>query len=137
MIASFDPSSWWSVGGTFTVASEELCVRRSGFRNETFLLQRGDSVLAEANRLGMFRFGLPIQVQFGEIRCEVRPTETEEDLNLADVIDYAVWQGENEIGQVSTKHRFRKQIYIDLPHNWPIELRLFIFWLVQCMWLRG
>src|SRR5690349_9981479 len=67
-VASFHPTSWWSVNGTFNLMSEVLCVHRSGFH--TFFLERRNSVLAEATRR---RFGSEVRVRFGEILCELRP----------------------------------------------------------------
>ncbi|MHC4153175.1 MAG: hypothetical protein ACYSSP_13915 [Planctomycetota bacterium] len=35
------------------------------------------------------------------------------------------------IGSVRTNPKFPKEIIIDLPENWPLSLKVFIFWIVR------
>jgi len=47
-----------------------------------------------------------------------------------------LFDGDRQIGTISPHGFFTKRADIDLPGEWPLANRIFIFWLVFLMWKR-
>lgn len=49
---------------------------------------------------------------------------------------FAAFDGENQIGGIYPPGLFTRRANIDLPADWPLPIRIFLFWLVFLIWKR-
>jgi hypothetical protein len=49
---------------------------------------------------------------------------------------FGVFDGETQIGTISPQGIFTRRATVDLPADWPLAIRAFLFWLVFLMWKR-
>jgi hypothetical protein len=47
-----------------------------------------------------------------------------------------LFDGDKQIGSVYPAGHFTRRSMIDLPGDWPLATRIFVFWLVFVMWRR-
>ena len=49
---------------------------------------------------------------------------------------FGLFDGEQQIGSIYPLGLFTRRANIDLPGDWPLAIRVFLFWLVFIMWKR-
>jgi|SRR5690606_6477702 hypothetical protein len=49
---------------------------------------------------------------------------------------FAVLAGEKQVGRIEKSGWISRRSTIDLPKDWPLHVRVFIFWLVSVLWDR-
>ena len=49
---------------------------------------------------------------------------------------FGLFEGETQVGSISPQGLFSRRATIDLPADWPLSIRAFLFWLVFLMWKR-
>lgn len=49
---------------------------------------------------------------------------------------FGVFDGEKQIGSIYPLSIFTRRSNIDLPADWPLPIRIFLFWLAFLMWKR-
>jgi hypothetical protein len=49
---------------------------------------------------------------------------------------FGLFDGDTQVGTIYPRGMFTKRTHIDLPSEWPLAERVFMFWLVFVMWKR-
>ena len=106
--------------GTYQLSREGLC---SG----DFLLERNGNVVARATK--------PSALQN---RFEVELPNRNLVLRKLSVFSrrFGLFEGEKQIGSIYPLGIFRRRANIDLPTDWPLATRIFLFCLAFLMWKR-
>jgi hypothetical protein len=107
--------------GTYTL-------RREGLWSGDYLLEKDDTVIARATRTGVFQPSFEVAlpnsrpVMLRRLSMWNRP--------------FGLFEGEKQIGSVYPAGMFTRRSNIDLPGDWPLINRIFVFWLVFLIWKR-
>ena len=126
LVGELDPSMWRCQAtleledGTYTLYREKLL-------GGDYLLEHNGTVVARAAKTSVFRDNFAVQV--GNRLVELRKLRwTGRRFGLFD--------GETQLGGIYPKGMFTKRANIDLPKEWPLANRIFMFWLAFLMWKR-
>ena len=102
-------------------------LRREGLWSGDFLLEKDDRVIAHATKTGVF--SCSFDVEFPNRTLTLRKLSI---LNRR----FGLFDGEKQIGSVYPTGIFTRRSNIDLPANWPLIDRVFVFWLAFIIWKR-
>ena len=107
-------------GESFTLAKESAFSRR-------FSLRRGDRLVARAEMPSRWRSRFEIEI--GRDRYV---------LEKASVFrrGFLVRREDEVVGSIEPRGMLTRKSDIDLPDDWPLAVRLFVFWLVVVIWNR-
>ena len=106
--------------GTYTL-------RREGFCRGDFLLEKDDRVIARAAKTGFFQCSFDV-----ELPNRVLTLRKLSIWNRR----FGLFDGDRQIGSVYPAGMFTRRSHIDLPADWPLVNRIFVFWLAFIMWKR-
>ncbi len=125
-LAGFD-MSWLREGGRFTYGDREYRLSREGFWSGDFLLTADQEVLARAAKSAFVR------------RFVVRTGAREFTLEAASAFTRSFRLIENGliVGGVLPHHLFTRACTLEFPHDLPVPVQVFLFWLVVLMWRRA
>lgn len=100
---------------------------REKFLGGDYLLERNGQIVARAAKLSVWRD--KFAVQSGTRLVELRKLSVFSR-------KFGLFDGDKQIGLIYPRGMFSKRANIDLPHEWPLADRVFMFWLVFLMWKR-
>lgn len=102
-------------------------LRREGFCTGDFLLERDGNVIARATRPSIFQCSFEVDLPNRHL--------TFRKLSMWKR-SFGLFDGDKQIGGVYPQGIFSKRSSIDLPSDWPLANRAFIFWLAFLVWKR-
>lgn len=100
---------------------------REGQYKGDFVVERDGKIVARATKPSAFRGRFEVEVS-GRRLVLRRPSAWYRRFSLFD--------GEKEIGTIQPIGLLRRRTNIDLPDDWPLATRVFLFWLAFIMWRR-
>ncbi len=118
---------FWREQGDMRLGHGDFEVRREKATSGRFLLHGPSGVVAEASKPSAWRnFFL---VDYNGMRFELRKASVW-------FRRFLVVAGTKEIGSVAPHSMWTRRAEAKLPENWPLEVKLFVVWLVLAMWNR-
>jgi hypothetical protein len=120
-------TSIWREKATLDLPDGTYELYREGTFAGDFLLERDGKVVARAAKPSAFQSRLEVEVP-GK-RVELRKVSI---WNRR----FGVFEGERQIGGIYPVGLFTRRANIDLPGDWPLATRAFVFWLAFIMWRR-
>jgi hypothetical protein len=118
--------SSWRERGAVVVAGVEHTVSRQSLLGR-FVLERGGSVIASAEKPSAFRKMLRIEHDGRHYTLEPRSVWRRE---------MVLYSGDQEIGSIAPDSCFARRARVTLPDALPVALRLFVVWLAMLTWKR-
>ena len=119
---------WTREAGSFVLDGATFEVGRAGWANGDFFLSRDGEGLASADKPSAFRRRFVVDVDG-------------ESFELAAVSiwarTYELRRGTRRIGDIRRTSWWTNRADVDLPETLPMEVRVFITWLVLVMWKRS
>jgi len=119
--------SMWRCKATLELEDGTYNLYREKLLSGDYLLEHNGTIIARASKLNVFRDKFAVQV--GNRLVELRK------LRWA-TRKFGLFDGETQLGAIYPKGLFTKRATIDLPTEWPIANRVFMFWLAFLMWKR-
>jgi hypothetical protein len=88
-------------------------------------LKHGEEVIASAEKHGAARYNV-----------ELRLGDRIYHLRRAGLFSrtFRVYDGDDVIGSIAREKWYSRRAAIDLPADWPVPIRLFVFRVVQYLW---
>ena len=126
LVGELDPSIWRCKAtleledGTYTL------YRESAFGGD-YLMERNGNIVARAVKISMLRDKFAVQV--GTRSLELKKISWKSR-------NFGLFDGDRQIGIIAPQGFFSKRSNIDLPQEWPLASRVFMFWLALLMWKR-
>ena len=126
LVGELDPSIF-RCQATLELEEGTYQLHREKLLGGDYLMERNDNVVARAVKPSVFRDKFAVQVgsQVLELK-KLRWTGRK----------FGLFDGTRQIGTIYPRGMFTKRANIDLPREWPLANRLFMFWLVFLMWKR-
>jgi hypothetical protein len=124
-VAEVRLSSWRERGAVATGGVEHK-VSRQGMLG-AFVLMKGDSVVASAEKPSAFRKTFQIDHEGRHYTLKGRSFWQRE---------LVLYEGEREIGSIAPTGFFTRRAQVGLPEELPLILRLFVVWLTMLLWKR-
>lgn len=126
LVGELDPSAW-RCNATLELAEGTYNLYREKLLGGDYLVEHNGTVVARASKLSKFRDKFAVQIgnRVVELR-KVRWTSR----------NFGLFDGEKQIGGIYPTRIFSKRANIDLPEEWPIANRVFMFWLAFLTWKR-
>jgi hypothetical protein len=101
---------------------------REGRFSGDFLLELNGNVVARASKPSAFQNRFEIET--ADRRFVLRkPSSINRKLIVVD--------GQQEIGSIYPLGTFTRRTHVDLPDDWPVAIRAFLFWIVFNVWKRA
>lgn len=114
-------------GASVEVEGTVYRMRREGLLHGAFLLEADGREAARAEKPSLFRACFTVRFPRGE--CVLR-----KDSLLG--LGFGVHSGNERVGEIRRSGLLARRAEIDLPADWPLAARLFLFWLAQIVWKR-
>ena len=124
LVGELDPSVW-RCKATLELEEGTYTLSRERFLGGDYLLERNGDIVARAVKLSMLRDKYAIQV--GNRTIELRKAGWASR-------KFVLFDAEKQIGTISPQGMLTKRTDIDLPAEWPLASRVFMFWLVLLVW---
>lgn len=102
-------------------------LRREGFCSGDFLLEQEGKVLARATKSGVFQCNFEVDLPTRHVTLRKLSMWNRR---------FGLFDGDRQIGSVYPQGVFTKRSSIDLPGDWPLANRVFVFWLAFLIWKR-
>ncbi len=114
--------------GTLTIHGQDFEFGRESLWAGTFFLRRAGATVVTAKKPSVFRREL--QVKFGGRAFS---------LVVASFFGrrFLLREGGREVGSVAPAHMFTRKAIVDLPESLPLEVQVFMAWLVINIWQRN
>jgi len=125
-VAAIDVS-WWRENGELTVAGSRYRVRREGLMSGAFILESAGSVLARAEKTGVFVRSFAIEHAGRHYQLRARSAFGRK---------FAFGDGSQVTGSISPVGLFAHRARADLPAHLPLAVQIFILWLAIILWKR-
>ena len=119
--------NWWCEKGALTIDRTRYRMYREGWLSGAFLLEREGSVIARAERAGVFRRKYLVRYRDREYTLAPR---------FAFRRPFVLLDGSQEIGSITRTTVFTREAMADLPDAWPLPVRAFVIWLAMIQWRR-
>ncbi len=126
LVGELDPSIW-RCKATLELEDGTYNLYRESLLSGDYLLEHNGTIVARASKLSVFRDKFAVQV--GDRLVELRK------LRWA-TRKFGLFDGDTQLGGIYPKGMFSKRANIDLPREWPLANRVFMFWLAFLMWKR-
>lgn len=126
LVGELDPSIWRCTA-TMELEDGTYNLYREKFFGGDYLLETKGNVVARATKLSMLhdKFAVQVGSRLIELR-KLRWTSRK----------FGLFHADAQIGTIYPRGLFSKRATIDLPRDWPLANRIFVFWLVFLMWKR-
>ena len=124
LVGELDPSVW-RCKATLELEEGTYNLSREKFLGGDYLLERNGDVVARAAKISHLRD--KYAVQLGTRVLELRK------LGWASR-KFGLFDGDRQIGSIYPRGTFTKRANIDLPAEWPLANRVFMFWLAFLNW---
>ena len=120
-------ASLWRDKATLEVQDGTYEFYREGQFIGDFVLEHNGNILARASKPSAFknRFEVELPNRHLVLR-KLGPLSRR----------FGLFEGETQVGSVYPLGIFTRRSNIDLPGDWPLPLRVFVFWLVFIIWKR-
>jgi endo-1,4-beta-mannosidase len=126
LIGEFDPSLWREKAQLELEDGTYELYREGAYRGD-FLLEKNGKIVARAAKPSAFRGQFEVEVSNRRLVLR-KPSIWNRR--------FGVFDGEKEIGAIQPLGLLRRRTNIDLPSDWPLAVRIFLFWLAFLMWKR-
>jgi endo-1,4-beta-mannosidase len=120
-------TSIWREKATLELPDGTYELYREGTFNGDFVLEHNGKVVARAAKPSAFQSRFEVEVA-GKV-LELRKLSI---WNRR----FGVFDGETQEGGIYPVGFFTRRASVDLPDNWPLATRVFVFWLAFIMWRR-
>jgi hypothetical protein len=126
LVGELDPSIW-RCKATLELEEGTYNLYREKLLGGEYLLEHNGTIVARAVKTNVFRDKFAVQIEnrfleFKKLRWASRR--------------FGVFDGDQQIGGIYPRGIFTKRSNIDLPQEWPLANRVFMFWLAFLMWKR-
>ena len=119
--------SLWRGKGRLELEEGTYQLYREGWFSGDFLLELNGKVVARASKPSAFQNRFEIELP--NLRVALRkPSSYNRRVIVLD--------GEREIGSIYPLGAITRRTGIDLPDDWPLPIRVFLFWIVFTIWKR-
>jgi len=125
-VAGIIVTNWMREKGELTIDAARYQMYREGWMSGDFILEQAGQVLARADKR-IFRREFMIRHGGREYRLRPRSIVGR---------TYVLENGSREIGSVAPEGLFTRKAALDLPHDLPLPVRMFIVWLTVISWRR-
>jgi len=119
---------WTREAGSFVLDGTTFEVGRAGWASGDFFLSRDGERLASADKASAFRrrFVIDVDGESFELAAASIWART-----------YELRRGTRRVGSIRRTSLWANRADVDLPETLPMEVRVFITWLVLVMWKRS
>ena len=126
LVGELDPSMW-RCKATLELEEGTYNLYREKVFGGDYLLEHNGNVIARAEKVSVFRDKFAVQIgarvlEFKKLRWTTRK--------------FGLFDGKQQVGGIYPRGIFTKRTSIDLPQEWPLANRVFMFWLALLMWKR-
>ncbi|MGD9128619.1 MAG: hypothetical protein PVH19_14680 [Planctomycetia bacterium] len=120
---------WFREQGEFSIGEYTFQLQRDSMWDGLFSLRENDSVLVSAQKTSMFLRSFEVQIgnTFYTLKAENAFTRK---FVLRDQ-EGRYW------GEVRPKHPFTRRSEISFSNEFPVAIRVFLFWLALILWRRA
>jgi hypothetical protein len=126
LMGEFDPSLWREKARLELEDGTYELYREGTYRGD-ILLEKNGKIVARAAKPSAFRGRFDVEVSNRQLVLR-KPSIWRRRFGLFD--------GEEEIGAIQPLGLLRRRTNIDLPSDWPLAIRVFVFWLAFLTWKR-
>ena len=126
LVGELDPSIW-RCQATLELEEGTYHLSREKLLGGDYLLERNGQIVARAVKVSVWRDKFAVQV--GPKLVELRKLSVFSR-------KFGLFDGDKQIGLIYPRGIFTKRANIDLPKEWPLADRIFMFWLAFLMWKR-
>ena len=119
---------WMREAGTFAIGPDRFQVGREGWMSGDFYVARGGTRLASASKPSALYRRFEVRVQGQSYTLAPRSAFTR-------TFDLA--RGGHSVGSVRPEAWWSRKATAHLPEDLPLEVRVFLVWLVLVMWKRS
>jgi len=126
LLGEFDPSIWRDKA-QLELEEGTYQLYREGAISGDFVLEHNGKIAARATKPSAFRGVFEVELAGRQVVLRKRSMWSR---------DFVVLDGEKEIGGIRPQGVFRRRTNIDLPGDWPLAFRVFVFWLAFIIWKR-
>jgi hypothetical protein len=120
-------SSWFREKGQFGVGGRRFEVGRTGLMSVEFYLKENATVLARARKPSALMRSFQVRVNGSEYRFEAASIFSR---------TFVLLQDTRKVGSIRPAGIFTRKALVSLPESLPLEVRVFMAWLVIVMWKR-
>ena len=120
-------TSMWREKARLELAEGSYQLYRLGHFGGDFVLEHDGQLVASASKPSAFQ--CTFEVELPNRRLVLRKPSV---WNRR----FGVFEGEKQIGSIYPLGVFTSRTNIDLPDDWPLPIRVFLFWLAFLMWKR-
>ena len=118
-------TSLWRERARLDVETGSYDFHRERFCAGDFLLEGDGKLIARASKPNWYKCTLEVEVPNHRLTLrKVSPWKRR----------FELFEGEKQVGSVYPLGLFSRRTQIDLPDDWPIAIRGFLFWLVFLAW---
>jgi hypothetical protein len=120
-------ASIWRDRAVLEIGEGTYQLYREGQFSGDFVLEHNGNVVARARKPSVFRnqFEVELPNQLLVLR-KLSPMTRR----------FGLFDGERQLGSVYPLGIFTRRSNIDLPSDWPLAIRVFVFWLAFVIWKR-
>lgn len=120
-------TSFWRGNGQLELEEGTYELYREGWFSGDFLLELDGKVVARASKPSAFQNRFEVEMPNRRVVLH-KPSSYNRLVILLD--------GEKQIGSIYPLGVFTRRTGIDLPDDWPLPIRVFLFWIVFTIWKR-
>jgi hypothetical protein len=126
LVGELDPSVW-RCKATLELEDGTYDLHREKGLGGDYLMERNGNIVARAVKPSFFRDKFAVQLGSRSIELKkLRWTSRK----------FGLFDGDTQVGTIYPRGHFTKRTNIDLPKEWPLASRVFMFWLVYMVWKR-
>lgn len=100
---------------------------REGFVSGDFVLERDGKVIARASKPSVFENRFEVDIPGHHLVMRKLAILRRE---------FGLFEGDKQIGKIYPLGIFTRHSRVDLPADWPLSSRVFVFWLAFVVWKR-
>jgi hypothetical protein len=121
-------NSFWTSNGQLELEEGTYLLYREGRFTGAFLLELDGKVIARAVKPSAFQNRFEIDTTDRQLVL-LKPSSINRRLIVLD--------GAKEVGSIYPLGVFTRSTHVDLPDDWPVPIRAFLFWIVFNVWKRA
>ena len=119
--------AWTREKGELAIAGRSYEIGREGAMSGAFFLRKGGETIASATKPSAFFRSFDLV--FDQSGYTLKAASSL-------VRRFVLSQGSRVVGSVRPVNMFTRRAVVDLPEDFPLEVRVFITWLVIILWKR-